>query len=93
MGNLIKQRVALARLGQNPFVICRMASGWPVVGDVQPLPGRIERIEAFDNGDGYVSMAAVSSRAKVPLSLTKRACAVSDLAAERLKHSLAGWHP
>ncbi|HSI00031.1 MAG TPA: hypothetical protein VLA02_05470 [Reyranella sp.] len=29
----------LARRGQNPYVICRMPSGWLVIGDVQPLPG------------------------------------------------------
>ena len=39
MSNLIEQRVEAARLGQNPYVIARMPSGWLVVGDVQPLPG------------------------------------------------------
>ena len=39
MANLIEQRVEMARNGQNPFVICKMKSGWPVIGDVQPLPG------------------------------------------------------
>jgi diadenosine tetraphosphate (Ap4A) HIT family hydrolase len=39
LANLIEQRVELARQGQNPYVICRMASGWLVIGDVQPLPG------------------------------------------------------
>lgn len=39
MANLIEQRVELARRGQNRFVICRMTSGWLVVGDVQPLRG------------------------------------------------------
>jgi diadenosine tetraphosphate (Ap4A) HIT family hydrolase len=39
MANLIEQRVEAARLGQNPFVVARMASGWLVIGDVQPLPG------------------------------------------------------
>ena len=37
--NLITERVRLARTGENPFVICRMQSGWLVIGDVQPLPG------------------------------------------------------
>ena len=37
--NLIEERVELARRGRNPFVICRMTSGWLVIGDVQPLPG------------------------------------------------------
>ncbi|MDP1841656.1 MAG: hypothetical protein Q8N31_09185 [Reyranella sp.] len=39
MANLIVERVEAARCGQNQFVICRMKSGWLVVGDVQPLPG------------------------------------------------------
>ena len=37
--NLIEQRVDLANHKQNPYVICRMKSGWLVIGDVQPLPG------------------------------------------------------
>lgn len=37
--NLIEQRVEMARAGANPFVICRLTSGWLVIGDVQPLPG------------------------------------------------------
>ncbi|WP_339499860.1 HIT family protein [Pseudomonas canadensis] len=36
---LIKERVTLARNGANEKVICRMASGWAVMGDVQFLPG------------------------------------------------------
>ena len=36
---LITERVELARNGANNKVICRMASGWAVMGDVQFLPG------------------------------------------------------
>jgi diadenosine tetraphosphate (Ap4A) HIT family hydrolase len=39
MTNLIEQRVAAARQGDNPYVITRMSSGWLVIGDVQPLAG------------------------------------------------------
>ena len=39
MGDLVAERVELARHGRNPFVICRMPSGWLVMGDNQPLPG------------------------------------------------------
>ena len=39
LANLIEERVTLARQGRNPYVICRMATGWLVIGDVQPLPG------------------------------------------------------
>ena len=37
--SLISERVALAREGKNPYVICRLPSGWAVMGDVQFLPG------------------------------------------------------
>ena len=58
MANLIVERVELARRGQNQFVICRMKSGWLVIGDVQPLPGYcvlladpvVESINALDRG-------------------------------------------
>lgn len=36
---LITDRVAAARVGSFPNVICRMPSGWAVMGDVQFLPG------------------------------------------------------
>jgi diadenosine tetraphosphate (Ap4A) HIT family hydrolase len=39
MTTLIDQRVASARQGTNPTVICRMSSGWVVLGDVQFLRG------------------------------------------------------
>ena len=46
----------MARNGRNPFVICKMKSGWLVIGDVQPLPGYcvfladplVESINALD---------------------------------------------
>ena len=39
MANMIETRVEAARRGENPYVIARMASGWLVIGDVQPLAG------------------------------------------------------
>jgi diadenosine tetraphosphate (Ap4A) HIT family hydrolase len=36
---LIHERVALAKEKRNPAVICRMPSGWAVIGDSQFLPG------------------------------------------------------
>jgi diadenosine tetraphosphate (Ap4A) HIT family hydrolase len=39
MTNLISERMALARRGENPWVIRKMSSGWLVIGDVQPLHG------------------------------------------------------
>ena len=39
MKTLIHERVELARAGTNPTVLCRMPSGWAVLGDAQFLPG------------------------------------------------------
>lgn len=39
MTTLIHQRVELAREGKNETVICRVPSGWAVLGDVQFLRG------------------------------------------------------
>lgn len=39
MPNLIADRVALARRGENPWLITKLPSGWLVIGDVQPLLG------------------------------------------------------
>ena len=36
---LITERVRLASEGKHPGLICRMASGWAVMGDVQVVPG------------------------------------------------------
>jgi diadenosine tetraphosphate (Ap4A) HIT family hydrolase len=36
---MIADRVELARRGANDTVICRLPSGWAVIGDVQFLPG------------------------------------------------------
>lgn len=39
MTTLIHRRVEEAQQGKNPFVICRVPSGWAVLGDTQILPG------------------------------------------------------
>ncbi len=39
MPTLIHQRVAMARKGENPYVICQVPSGWAVLGDTQILRG------------------------------------------------------
>ena len=39
MKTLIHERVELARAGRNPYVICRVRSGWVVLGDQQFLRG------------------------------------------------------
>ncbi|MDG1431709.1 MAG: hypothetical protein P8L68_18805 [Paracoccaceae bacterium] len=39
MANLISERVELSRVGENPYLITKMSSGWVVIGDVQPVWG------------------------------------------------------
>jgi len=39
METIIHKRVELARQGKNPAVICKMPSGWAVLGDEQFLKG------------------------------------------------------
>jgi diadenosine tetraphosphate (Ap4A) HIT family hydrolase len=39
MPTLIHQRVLEAHRGENPTAICRMPSGWAVIGDQQFIPG------------------------------------------------------
>ncbi len=39
MPTMIHRRVEAAQQGANPTVICRVKSGWVVLGDVQFLPG------------------------------------------------------
>ena len=39
MKTLIHERVELAQAGASPTVICRMPSGWAVLGDAQFFPG------------------------------------------------------
>jgi len=39
MPTLIHQRVAEARAGKNPSVICQMPSGWAILSDMQYLRG------------------------------------------------------
>ncbi|MBN1833760.1 MAG: hypothetical protein JW896_16780 [Deltaproteobacteria bacterium] len=39
MPTLIHQRVRAAHAGNNPYVICRMPSGWAVLGDQQFISG------------------------------------------------------
>ncbi|HET9915027.1 MAG TPA: hypothetical protein VFQ13_24265 [Anaerolineales bacterium] len=41
MSTSIHQRVEMAKAGKNPSVICRMPSGWAVLGDTQVTPGYI----------------------------------------------------
>ncbi len=38
---LVGQRVALARQGNNPFLVARTQSGWVVMSDKQVVPGQL----------------------------------------------------
>lgn len=39
MTTMIHRRVAKANVGDNPYAIIKLKSGWVVIGDVQPLDG------------------------------------------------------
>jgi diadenosine tetraphosphate (Ap4A) HIT family hydrolase len=39
MKTMVHERVEAARAGTNPTVVCRVPSGWVVMGDIQILPG------------------------------------------------------
>lgn len=39
MSTFVHQRVEMAQAGKNPTVICRVPSGWAVLGDTQITPG------------------------------------------------------
>lgn len=53
MPTMIHERVRMARAGTNPYVIAKLASGWVVIGDVQPLPGYCLLWAAPMRGQGY----------------------------------------
>lgn len=70
MTTLIHERVALARNGQNPTVIGRMASGWAVLGDTQfprgyslllpdPVVGSINDLKHPERGKFLSDMVAI----------------------------------
>jgi len=44
--SLIEERVTLACRGDNTLVITRLKPGWPVIGDVRPLPF-VERMRQY----------------------------------------------
>jgi diadenosine tetraphosphate (Ap4A) HIT family hydrolase len=70
MTTLIHERVAMARAGQNPTVIGRMASGWAVLGDAQfprgyglllpdPVVGSINELEGSARARFLADMIAI----------------------------------
>lgn len=70
MKTLIHERVELARAGQNPYVICRVRSGWVVFGDHQffrgysllladPVVGHLNDLTPAQRSQFLTDMAAV----------------------------------
>jgi hypothetical protein len=50
LANLIEQRVEMARNGHNPFAICKMKSGWLVIGDLTQNGPFVERMRGHPAG-------------------------------------------
>jgi len=70
MKTLIHERVELARAGQNPCVVCRVRSGWVVLGDHQffrgytllladPVVGHLNDLTLSERSQFLLDMAAV----------------------------------
>jgi diadenosine tetraphosphate (Ap4A) HIT family hydrolase len=70
MSCIIHKRVELAQKGKNDFVICRMASGWAVMGDEQffegyclllpdPVVEHLTDLNKAKRGEFLVDMAAI----------------------------------
>ena len=70
MTTLIHERVELARAGENPYVVCRVTSGWVVFGDHQfisgyslllpdPVVGSLNDLEPSQRSAFLTDMAAV----------------------------------
>ena len=70
MKTLIHERVELARAGENPYVICRVRSGWVVLGDHQffrgyslllpdPVVGHLNHLTPVERSQFLTDMAEV----------------------------------
>jgi diadenosine tetraphosphate (Ap4A) HIT family hydrolase len=70
MKTLIHERVELARAGRNPYTICRVRSGWAVLGDHQffrgysllladPVVGHLNDLTLSDRSQFLMDMAAI----------------------------------
>lgn len=76
---LIFDRVQQARIGVNPKVICKMKSGWAVMGDVQFLPGYglllpdpvVPSLNDLDSGHRIQFLADMTLIGDVLLEVTK----------------------
>ena len=70
MNTLVHRRVAAARAGANPYVVCRVRSGWVVLGDHQflrgyslllpdPVADDLNALSSADRAQFLLDMAAV----------------------------------
>lgn len=87
--SLISQRVELARHGANDKVICRMPSGWAVMGDVQFLPGYCLLLP--DPVVASLNDLSIEARAAYLLDMTRMGDAVLEATgALRMNYEILG---
>jgi diadenosine tetraphosphate (Ap4A) HIT family hydrolase len=86
---LIAENVDLARRGENDNVICRMPSGWAVIGDVQFLPGYSVLLP--DPVVGSLNDLDDTDRARVLRDMGQLGDALLEVtAAERINYEILG---
>ena len=76
---LIQNRVEAARKGENPAVVCRVPSGWAVMGDVQVTPGYclllpdpvVPTLNDLDSGARAIFLRDMATLGDAVLEVTK----------------------
>ena len=89
MSTLVEQWIVAARRGDNARVIARLASGWLVIGETQPLPGYcILLADPIVAGPNAMSEA---DRARYALDMYRAGDALMDIAgAYRINYETLG---
>jgi diadenosine tetraphosphate (Ap4A) HIT family hydrolase len=86
---LIADRVELARRGGNEAAVCRLPSGWAVLGDVQFLPGYC--LLLADPVASSLNDLDSASRAQFLRDMTRLGDAILQVtSAERIKYEILG---
>jgi diadenosine tetraphosphate (Ap4A) HIT family hydrolase len=86
---LIADRVGLARRGGNEAVVCRLPSGWAVLGDVQFLPGYC--LLLADPVVSSLNDLDAASRAEFLRDMTRLGDAILQVtSAERINYEILG---
>ena len=86
---LIADRVELARRGANEAVVCRLPSGWAVIGDVQFLPGYC--LLLADPVVSSLNDLDTASRAEFLRDMTRLGDAILQVtSAERINYEILG---